>query len=170
MKGDLLHNGSNYVDTTAYLAMKEVMKGEKSMEKKVGQIWKIKQNNGFDSEVLVIAVHIGYCTTVQLKDSLSGYIIRGTGKTTELGRLSYTFDDSFVKYKETISEDAIDDLKLNLAIMLDIHTNVETPAPVPIAQPIECKVDDELKIQLAGVTAERDVYKSLFEKVIEKER
>ena len=163
MKGDLLHNGSNYVDRTAYQAIQNVMKGEKTMEKKVGQVWKIKQNNGLDAEVLILAVHDGYCTTVQVKDAYNGHLIKGTSKTTELGKMSYTFDNAFVKYKESVSEYSLDDVKQSIADMLGIHINVE-PAPIPA----QVEVTDDLKIKIASVTAERDVYKSLFEKFMGK--
>lgn len=107
MRDDIRRNGDGYVDVTAYMALRKVIKEESRMEYKAGDIVDISTTNG-DRTALIINGNKDYATIGMLFDSqrecnnvaVSARHIMYM----DAGRLAYVYWDKVIGLVRTASE------------------------------------------------------------------
>ena len=182
---DLSRNASGYYDPTAYEAMQNYEKERRTMNQ--GEIWEIKMNNGQYREVIVIVVNDDIATILQLNDVANGHSItvncQGI-KYTDPRKIQYAFNDTFVSFIRSLKTDEFEKIMDAVAdcLGLVIHTehteeavepvNLEKLAKtaefVPLPEPSIDLFDIEKIMDVERAKAERDVYKGLYEQLLDK--
>lgn len=141
---------------------------------KAGEIWEFETNNGYTKEVVILAPHDGYCTVLMLTDYDDGYPVISRGqKYTDVGRMSYCFNDTFTKFIKVMPDKAFEDLMAEVAKALGIEQKtVEVPVEkiveVPAPGAIQIPSVEFFSEELATARAEAGIYKDLYEKLLAK--
>ena len=160
MDWELLRNGSGYVDYTAYSAMTNCMKGNKNM--RTGEIWETEKAGGVGYAV-VIADHGNFTTSMYLFDQTindkaieikADQIMHGDPR-----KLSYVHSDKLTRFVRKLTDDEFQKILVKVGEALGLSYK-ERKEPEIMEKP-----DNSLEIQL--LTAEKEVYKELYEKLLD---
>lgn len=184
----IMVNGSGYPDPTAGKAMAAVIKEEKKMNAHGyadGDIVTIETVGG-EQEVLLLKCHRTYATTLKLSDRRpeeNSMAIRSKGMMyTDTGRYMYAFYDKIISLVRSMKQEEFDEVKKKVAETLGVATAVtETVLEAHEEKTVELDVDAvaevlndklaegrNLRDEFIRCAAERDVYKKLFEDLMEK--
>ena len=183
MDRELFRNGSGYADPTAYRAM--IMMEEKSMETKPFEIWKYEISTG-EKMGIVMAQEGNIISVLPLFDrSFAG----GIEITTVQGvrfvhpiRMAHVGESKLISYVQDVPEDSVNDI---MNIFSDVYSDVIWAAesilpedaesrgfgaPGTILPPgnVEYPDSTELQIRLEGERREKEVYKGLYESLLDK--
>lgn len=174
MEYDIFRNGSGYVDTTAFKAIRNYLKREeKNMELYSGDIFKGRMNSGGERIFVILSVHDRYSTVLMLCDNenLPIAISCAGMKYTDPGQIQYIFNDNLIDFIRSMTKPEFDDLMQAVVDSLGYEAPVKevvkevTPEFIPPASD-DTPFDNALCEELTKVKAERDVYKSLYENLI----
>lgn len=165
---DYKRNGSGYVDTTAYQAIKNYLKGEDDMDFYQGDIFKGELTNGGEKEFIVVSVHDRFCTTLMLSenDSLPYQVICNGMKYTNPGMLQYMYKDRLTSFVRSMKKDEFTDLLQNIVDSLGYEGSAEPVINEVIKLPDTATATAETLVELSKVKAERDIYKKLYDDLI----
>ena len=183
MDRELFRNGSGYADPTAYKAM--ITMEEKNMEVRPYEIWKYTVNG--NEKIGVAMAH--YDAVVAMMPLFEKSFLGSVEIPTLHGpryahpvRMTYVLESRLVEYVQDVSESAVNDI-MNLfhecyseiIPEADIHAaNRFAPCapgvPGPILPPgnVEYPDNTELQIRLEGERREKEVYKGLYESLLDK--
>lgn len=170
---DLLRNSEGYYDPTAYNALLKVINHEKehkTMEKYFkGDLVRARQNNGLEKEYVIIAVHERYCTVLMLAedDTLPIAIRCNVVKYTDPGMLQFMYTNNILSFIRALTDEEIDNLMKAVFYSLGWEGPDNEKKPATKEDIKNTKVLADTAIELAKVTAERDVYKSLYMQLLE---
>ncbi|MDD3337861.1 MAG: hypothetical protein PHS82_03295 [Lachnospiraceae bacterium] len=184
------YNGAGYYDETAYKAMQTMDRGGTSKMENVnrGEIWEMETNNGA-REVLVVQTYERYATILMLFDTEQNendVAIKSRGLMhTDCGRISYCFYDRMNEFVRALSSEEMDSVLYQISLTLDLPADVGAePGEAYTATPpmqennsefVAEASDDEQEVrqmlmdsalELEGVTRERNVYKDLYEQLL----
>ena len=170
-------NGSGYYDPTAYKAMKNYMEGE---EMKQGEVWEIQLNNGMTKEAIVIVDHGNFSSILQLTENndFGNIEVNCHGvKYTDPRRLQYAFNNNFTSFIRTLKAEEFDQIMDSIADALGLYVEPEKLSNQPekvVEKIVEVPAISDNAADLAAITlectkaqAERDVFKGLYEKLLE---
>lgn len=186
MDRELYRNGSGYADPTAYRAM--ITMEEKNMETKPFEVWKYEISTG-EKMGIVMAQEGNIISVLPLFDRpFAG----GIEITTVQGvrfvhpiRMAHVGESKLISYVQDVPEDSVHDI-MNIfsEVYSDVIWTVETILPEdagscgfdapgetgPILPPgnIEYSDNTELQIKLEGERREKEVYKGLYEGLLDK--
>lgn len=179
MDYDISRNGSGYVDPTAYKAIKNFLKSEeKSMELYKGDIVEFEQNNGYVKEAVILSVHEKFSTVLVLNDNdRLPYSVNCKGmKYTDPGMVQYVFNDKIQNYIRSMSDKECADIMQAVVDALGYEAPVKEvvkevvkksePEFIPLAVNNDLPFDNAIHEEMAQLKAERNVYKELYENLI----
>lgn len=157
-------NGSGYIDPTAYMAIKNVRKGEKKMKNNelcTGEIWKIDTAKG-ERYAIILAVGENASTILTLceNDFLNAVpvICKGT-MYTDISRISYVFNDNFIEFARSMTEIEFDNIMDKVVKYLGMSRNIQKDVAEKI---VEVPVDNtELFEELTKAKLELEFYKNI---------
>lgn len=127
MDKELLYNASGAKDETAYKAITNVMKEEKTMGMlgvNKGEIWEVESGIG-TKLVVVINCYEKYAATVMLQEQEPGdnavrMVAHGI-MYADAGRLGYVFYDKMVNYVRTLNQEEDQELRRAIGTALEIE-------------------------------------------------
>lgn len=156
MDYELLRNGSGYKDYTAYQAMTNCLKGYKNMRQ--GEILETEKQDAI-GYVVIIADHGNFNTGLYLYDEPGfgdGSIEIKTNKImyADPRMVSFVHSDRLKKLVRKLNEDKLQEIRLKVGKALGFSNIVQ-----------ENSEKNNLEIEL--ITAEKEVYKELYEKLLE---
>lgn len=184
MENDLLRNGSGYIDTTAYKAIKNYQKGESKMEFNRGEIFEYELAGRSErKKALVVSADFRseerYINIIVLIDEPKGQInvpIVCEGMMwADCGMVSFATNDrlgNFIKRATDAEMKQVDEgiirslglehklVEVEKIVEVPVEKVVEVPVQIPGARP----VPDEL--EYAAAKAEANVYKNLYEQLL----
>lgn len=157
-----------------------------------GDIWNVECANGKNVDMLVLSVHQSYCTTLTLipeEPAENAIMVIGKKKMySDVGKLGYALKSRLLEFVKAVSDDEMEHIEH--AVMdalgvqyqeLDISNassdlkkeSVERPDDIETVTVDEIsidrsKVDLGHEIQIAKLTAERDMMKNLYEDAVSK--
>lgn len=184
MDRELYRNGSGYADPTAYRAM--ITMEENSMETKPFEVWKYEISTG-EKMGIVMAQEGNIISILPLFDRpFAG----GIEITTVQGvrfvhpiRMAHVGESKLISYVQDVPEDSVNDI---MNIFSEVYSNVIWTANLPedaescgfdvpgetgpILPPgnVEYPDNTELQIRLEGERREKEVYKGLYESLLDK--
>ena len=189
MNNDIRRNGSGYCDPTAFSAISNYIKGEKVKKvnkMKQGEIWEIHMSNGTYRNAIVLAAHDDIAQIVQLGDASNSHSIEVNCQGimyTDPRRVQYTYNDTFTNYIRTLKSEEFEQIMNAVAdyLGLSAQTAEEAVEPVNYQEDFNDKVrKSAVEFTANGLTfnpiesdelirakTERDVYKGLYEKLLE---
>lgn len=195
---DIRYNGSGYYDETAYKAMKNMDRGGTHKMSDInnyttGEIWEMEATNGITKEVILIQCFGNYAAVLTLMDNepkQNALAVKSLSlKYTDCGRLGYCFYDKLTNYIRTLSDGDIAELKRSIADALELpmpemlespqlEKQVETDSALKAAildSEATQKKCEELRekptnaeYKATSMTRERDIYKNLYEQILDK--
>lgn len=167
---ELLKNASGYADLTAYKAMQNVMKEDKTMQCMKNDIWEVETSRGDRKLVLIMAVGDECFLAYTLFDKPFRC---GTAVMTKEGekyihplRLVNMSPSSLVQICQTITDDEEEKIWDGLREAIGIDDDIQKPQKTMETESV--RVDTDLKIQLEGERREKEIYKRLYEGLINK--
>lgn len=189
-KREMMMNGSGYYDFTAYLAIKDMTKGEKMGirgDYADGDIVTVEKQNGYTEEMLLLKCHDGYASATILREKEpfenAVPVISRQKMYLDAGRLCYAFYDMITGFVKSVSDDDLERVRREIGNALGIGSLNVPEAKEPQKSPqtaLDAEINDklnELIVKLANETdvailregiiraeAERDIYRELFEK------
>lgn len=176
---EILRNGSEYKDPTAYNAITNCLKEGKKMALYKGDIFEIDYPNGETRYAVILAVHTKYATilTVSENDKLPYKVPCRGMKYTDPGMIQYAYNDKFKTFIRSMKEDEFKKLFDAVIKKLGYEPTESKSEPEKKAEtaPVEYVRKDQfmipkmeqLETDLLKTQAERDVYKSLYQELVE---
>lgn len=177
MDRELLRNGSGYADPTAYRAM--ITMEEKSMEVRPYEIWRYIV--GENERIGVVASQFDRTISVMplYENDFSGSVevttIQGPRYAHPI-RMNFVPQSKLIEYVQDVPEAAVNDI-MNLFYECysgiipetDDHAENICDPEMPVqALPVEYPDTTDLQIQLEGERREKEVYKGLYEGLLDK--
>jgi len=171
---DLLRNGSGYVDFTAFEAIKNIEKEKKAMFKR-GEIFEYEMRDRGDVKMALVVsadfrANDRYINIIMLNENPVGevtvpIVCRGQ-MYADCGMVSYAHTDRMLDFVRKATDEEMAKIDAGIMECLGLERR-ELPELKEIAlMPMpEAKVDSE---ELATVRAEANIYKDLYEKLLEK--
>lgn len=170
---EIIKNGSGYYDPTAYEAIKKTdKKGKKKMENFYqGDIVKCKQQNGTEREYVILSVHDKFSTVLMLgNDEKMSFSIKSNGlKYAEPGMLQYMYNDNIICFIRSLTDKELNSLMNAVIDSLGYDFGLDSAAAETTLEPVvkEVFVENQQTVEeLTKAKAERDVYKNLYENLI----
>lgn len=187
---ELWLNGSGYPDPTAYKAMK----GMVDMENRVGEVWEVNTHKGTKT-VLVVANKEDAFTFLELFDEEKEFAditvtVNGKEMYTNSAMMTYGFENRFAEYVATLSDDDFGNVLQTIGRTFDIpmmpvtdfvraaHDNtLKKDAEIAELKAEIEKLSSELQDEILKdepstreieLTAERNLYKTLYEQAFER--
>lgn len=157
-----------------------------------GDIWNVECANGKNVDMLVLSVHQSYCTTLTLipeEPAENAIMVIGKKKMySDVGKLGYAFKSRLVEFVKAVSDDEMEHIEHAVMDALGIQyqelnfsnnspdlkdDSAERPDDIETVTVDEIsidrsKVDLGHEIQIAKLTAERDMMKTLYEDAVSK--
>lgn len=167
MDNELKRNGSGYYDDTAYRAIKNVM-GGKQMDMSRGEIWEVEMNNGVVREVFIIKPFEEYAVGLILRDTPSSSSIMIKSRAAmyaDTRRMTYAYYDKIGNYIKTLPEDDVQYIIAEVVKTLDLGTGNEG---INLLAAPKCEPAPDSGPAIIRLEAERDIYKGLYESLLEK--
>lgn len=128
MDRELLYNKEGYKDLTAYLALKNISKGDKAMydnmEINPGEVWETEDNKGNRRQLVILATYGGYAASIQLMDTEpreNG--IQVTARSlmyADTGKVGYVFYDRLIDFVKSITEEEFTEIKQAIGVTLKL--------------------------------------------------
>lgn len=167
---ELLKNASGYADLTAYKAMQNVMKEDKTMQCMKNDVWEVETSRGDRKLVLIMAVGDECFLAYMLYDKPFRC---GTAVMTKEGekyihplRLVNMSPSSLVQLCQTITDGEEEKVWEGLREAIGLDDNISKPQKTMETESVG--IDTDLKIQLEGERREKEIYKGLYEGLINK--
>ncbi|HIT65950.1 MAG TPA: hypothetical protein IAB61_01705 [Candidatus Merdisoma merdipullorum] len=188
MDRELFRNGSEYVDPTAYKAIVNVNMEKKNMETKPFEIWKYEISTG-EKMGIVMAQDRNIVSVLPLfekpfADGIEITTVQGV-RFVHPVRMAHVVESKLISYVQDVPEESVNDI-MNMfsEVYSDVIWAAESNLPEseesrgydnpgetgPILPPgnIEYPDNTELQIRLEGERREKEVYKGLYEGLLDK--
>lgn len=165
---DIMRNGSGYIDPTAYKAIKNLIKGEETMEMKRGEIFEYNMQNGERKYAIVISSDARKSDKIlsmillsdEPKGRISAAVVCKKQMYADCGMVSYGYSDRFGNYVRTATDDEMDNLEAGILEALGMDGLKYCPAQEEAA----LELVNELKMKLEGAERLLDEEKEKFNK------
>lgn len=183
MDRELFRNGSGYADPTAYKAM--ITMEEKNMEVRPYEIW--RYTVGENEKIGVVMAHYDAVIAVMplFEKSFLGCVqvstLQGPRYVHPI-KMTYVLESRLVEYVQDVPEAAVNDI-MNLfhwcyseiIPKADVHAansfgpcDLGEPGPILPPGNVEYPDNTELQIRLEGERREKEVYKGMYEILLDK--
>lgn len=193
MDRGLLYNQSGIKDETAYKAIMRTGKGKENMkgyEINKGEIWEVDGNGNGIKLVVVLSCYEKYAATVMLQDQEPGsnaVAVRARSiMYADAGRLGYTFYDKMVDFVRALSVEEDQELRQAIGAAMEIpedEARLDSMAAdanreidglqyeiAQLRKEAKEKAEElaELTLRLAAARQEAEIYKGLYERLLDK--
>ena len=190
MDNELLRNGAGYVDFTAYKAILNYQKGENVMEYNRGEIFEYEMANRFETKkALVVSADFRagerYLSIIVLIDEPKGQvnvpIVCEGMMYADCGMVSFATNDRLGNFIRKATDAEMSQIDEGIAKCLGIkQKTVEITKEVPVIPVVgktemtangittEHSLAVEVVEELVAAKAEANVYKNLYEQLLEK--
>ena len=184
MDKELLYNASGAKDETAYKAIINVMKEQRTMNGAIakGEVWEVAIGES-TRRVAVIQCFEDYAATIMLQDyepKENGVKVIAHGiMYADTGRLGYVFYDNFTNYVRSLTEKEVADLQegivqaLNLGVVASKPEieEIEENLLMPLTGVLEAGITEAMaaaREDLAAARKEAEIYKGLYEAMLQR--
>ncbi|MDO4649389.1 MAG: hypothetical protein Q4B26_12135 [Eubacteriales bacterium] len=175
-----MKNAEGYNDPTAAGAIKQIER-KNTMQAYEGEIWKVENAKGGENEVLLLKCFENYATVLRLTDTKpeenSVEIRSHSLKWSDCGKVGYAFYNTLCSFVRELSSAEMMTVRGRIASMLGFYLTPqkaetkEEPEKkvVPVEEPKPVvQADSELRIELAAMQREKEIYKDLYEKLLDR--
>lgn len=185
MDRELFRNGSGYVDPTAYKAMVNVNMEKKNMETKPFEIWKYEISTG-EKMGIVMAQDRNIVSVLPLfekpfADGIEITTVQGV-RFVHPVRMAHVVESKLISYVQDVPEEAVRDIAGSFCkIYADVMfppinfypcgfgpDDPGTQGDPGMPGPVEPKKLETLRIEIEGERREKEVYKGLYEGLLDK--
>lgn len=175
MNREVFRNAENYIDTTAGKAITNVMKGENMQHFLRGEIYEYISASGISKNALIVAnndrIDDMYISIIVLHDNPAGEysvpVVCGTQKYARCNTVSYADRRNLYGFIKKATDDEMYNVDCGIIKALGIENKFNHDTQITKNVIIE-KESDETKIYTAILETERDLYKQLYEQMVEK--
>ena len=177
---DLLRNGSGYVDITAYKAIKNVERNTNMANCKRGEIFEVRMNNSDEiRKALVVSADFRSNRTwqsvlilmeEQKQEDWVPVMCRGM-MYADCSKLSYIDANRLYSYIRTATEDEMEAVDAMIAEYLGLKLENKAECVPELIQSIHkepVQVFKDNSEELAAVQKEAEIYKNLYNQLLEK--
>lgn len=178
---ELMRNGSGYVDFTAYTALKNIEKEKKAMFKR-GEIfeYEMRDRGGVKMALVVSAdfrANDRYINIIVLSENPVGEvtvpIVRRGQMYADCGMVSFAHTDRMLDFIRKATDEEMAKIDAGIMECLGLEKRELPEAKIPELKEIALMPMPEAKVEmyseeLATAKAEANIYKGLYEKLLEK--
>lgn len=190
MHSELLRNGSGYIDYTAYRAIKNIKESENKMGFRRGEIFEYEMKDRSENAIALVVsadfrANDRFLSVIVLKDEPKGKVnvpIRCNAMMyADCGMVAFADSDRMLNFIRIATEEEMQQIDEGIAKCLGIEQQVsiveseavpETPKKTGFEEFKEIYLKTSEKVQqmedIATAKAEANVYKNLYEQLLEK--